>query len=540
MDRSFDSRLTSPSKLRRQLRTMMTQPEVTSSALGLEGDALGQNDEMREIAVQLSVIRKRHDEASEANALMRAQLQRMKLEIESLDTSKQLNETDSLSVQHKIDQLTLVLDSVKLKHEEEIAQKKIYEHMLDRMKLDLVSQQIKTNEVATHLKSARHTLDTQKEKTRRIKEAKFQSSQLLNEFREVTEYGRRKREESLLHVEKNLQMREDVALRREERKQRQADIAEAAASDDKDANEIRAKDSIWLHRLWYRRLKYRLEVEREGSRDIEGAYRQIRMLTGVDDIHQITQDFRSREQTYQDLLTAVNDSETKLDQLHQENTVARSRLKDLQLVEVGATGETADVVELRHKVAEQTKTCRAAELQLQDSVLIYNSVLDWARKIMRKLDPTDAAGGLRATEDSYKDHGPIDHVQGYDRPLSKSTLMLTDLPISLLDLFTKILAKTEELCSELGSDLGRTREEMEVLAGKKTDQLVVRATQGEISTAEFLAKNIRVRPLGDDSEGGDDEDMSQFSEKRRKIKRDLLEKEENVRRRRLMLEKKKE
>jgi hypothetical protein len=46
--------------------------------------------------------------------------------------------------------------------------------------------------------------------------------------------------------------------------------------------------------------------------------------------------------------------------------------------------------------------------------------------------------------------------------------------------------------------------------------------------------------LGDDSEGEDDEDMSQFSEKRRKIKRDLMEKEEQVRRRRLMLEKKKE
>lgn len=442
---------TSPALARKQLHLLMTQPELNSSNQ-TDVDISGQDEEIKEVATQLSLIRKRHDEAKETNAKKKAHLAHIKREIEGLDSFKNLTETDSLSVQHRIDQLSLVLDSVKLKHEEELQQKRVYEQMLDRMRADKLCLDTKAHQVNGHLRSARHAMETEKEKSRKMKETKFQSKMLLSEFKEITEFERRKRDERLMLMERNLKMRQDQAVRREERKQRQGEIAEAAASEDKDASEIRCKDTLMLHRLWYRMLKYKLDLEKEGSAEIERAFQQIKMVTGLNDINEITQSFVNREQTYQGLLASVAESEAKLDELKAESLVARDKLKELQLAEMGSRGLHSDVQELEQKIAVVSKENASAKEKLQNGVLIYDSVLGWTKKIMKKLeldpDELEVLGGMRVQESTYR----------------------------LADLFAKILGSTEVLCSHLAENIEDTRQEMEQLAAKRTDTLVVRVS----------------------------------------------------------------
>mmetsp|Transcript_7576 Transcript_7576/g.14174 ORF Transcript_7576/g.14174 Transcript_7576/m.14174 type:complete len:333 (-) Transcript_7576:2494-3492(-) len=327
---------------------------------------------------------------------------------------------------------------------------------------------------------------------------------MISEFKEITEFERRKRDEKLTQMEKNLKMRQDQALRREERKQRQAEIAEAAASEDKDASEIRCKDTLMLHRLWYRMLKYKLDIERESSAEIERAFQQIKMVTGLNDINEITQSFINRDQTYQGLLTSVSESEAKLDELKAESIAARDKLKELQLAEMGSRGLQGDVLELDQKITAVSKENNLAKEKLQNAVLIYDSVLGWTKKIMKKLDldpeELQVMGGMRVEESDYR----------------------------LADLFSKILTKTELLCTQLAANIDSTRHEMEQLASKQTDQLVE-----EISTPDFLAKNVRVRPIQEESEAGEEEDISQFYEKRRKMRKDMKEGDEAARRKKL-------
>jgi hypothetical protein len=487
---------------------MMTQPEPSVSSNGLEDQVGLEGEEVREVASQLGLIRKRHDEAKESNIKKKALLERIKSEIESLESFKETTETESLSVQHKFEQLTMTLESIKVKYDEELLQRRMYEQMLDRMKATKVALDVKANKVISHLKSARKVMETEKEKARRMKESKYQSQILLSEFKEVTDFEQRKRDERVAQLEKNLKMRQEAALRREERKVRQAEIAEAAASEQNEAVEVRCKDTLLLHRLWYRNLQYKLDSERDNSAEIVRAFQQIKMVTGLNDVREITDGFVNREQKYQMLLDAVAESELKLDELRLESLAARDRLKDLQLAEMGSRGLQSDVMTLEHKIGVVSKESLGVKERLQKSALVYDSVLGWTKKIMRKLElnpeELEVLGGMRINESPYR----------------------------LYDLFAKILSKTKELSGTLATEISHTRQEMEVLAGKHTDQIVVSTRQQEISTPEFVAKNVRVRPKEVQAvTEEEEEDISQLIEQRRQMKRDWKEKGEQARRR---------
>lgn len=455
MDIRLESSLsfTSPVLARKQLRLMMTQPEHSLSVQSPDQDMLNSNEEIREVSTQLSLIRKRHDEARKETALKKAEIEQMKLEIKNFDEQKQFTEADSFAVQHRIDQLTLVLDSVKLKHEEEIQQQKIYDHMLDRMKTDSLFMEIESNEAVTKMKGAKRTLQSEAEKARRIKEEKFQSKQLLSEFKEFLNFQKRKRDQHLQQLEKNVRMRQAVARRREEARHRQAEIAEEAAAEGENVSELQARDSLALHRLFYRLMKYKLDLEKEGSAEMERAYKEIRLATGLNDIVEMTNGFLNRQKTYQNLLTNVAESESKLDEILAKNAVTRQTLKNFQLSDQGGARDIhTDMQDLERKIAAAAKDKAASNDQLQNSALVYDSVLEWTKKIMRKLDlnPDDfeICGGLHIDESTHR----------------------------LSDLFTSLLSRTEEICDTLVTKLDSTKEEIEHFAAKETDQLVVRPT----------------------------------------------------------------
>jgi hypothetical protein len=478
------------------------------SSNGQEVQVSLEGEEVREVASQLALIRKRHDEAKESNIKKKALLERIKSDIESLESFKETTETESLSVQHKFEQLSMTLESVKVKYNDELQQKKMYQQMLDRMKATKVASELKANKVISHLNSARKVMETEKEKARQMKESKYQSQMLLSEFKEVTAFEQRKRDECIIQLEKNLKLRQQAALRREERKVRQAEIAEAAASEENDAEEVRCKDTLLLHRLWYRTLQYKLDYERHSSAEIVRAFQQIKMVTGLNDVKEITDGFVNRDQKYQALLDAVAESELTLDELKLENIAVRDRLKDLQLAEMGSRGLQSEAMALEHKIGVVSKESLGVKERLQKSALLYDSVLGWTKKITRKLElnseELEVLGGMRINESRYH----------------------------LFDLFTKIVSRTKELSGTLATEISHTRQEMEKLAGKHTDQLVVRTRQREISTPEFVARNVRVRPDAEEVRAvAEEEDISQLVQKRRQMRRDLKEKGEQARRR---------
>jgi hypothetical protein len=65
-----------------------------------------------------------------------------------------------------------------------------------------------------------------------------------------------------------------------DRVRRQSEIAEAAANENKDSNEIKLRENFYVQKIWSQFLKRKMEKEMKSSHLIENAFQRIRTATG--------------------------------------------------------------------------------------------------------------------------------------------------------------------------------------------------------------------------------------------------------------------
>lgn len=107
------------------------------------------------------------------------------------------------------------------------------------------------------------------------------------------------------------QMRID--LKREERVQRQLDIAEAAANEDRDRRETDLRERLMLNKLWVSFLTTKYERSTANSVYIVKAFNEIRLATGTYEIENIVEKFLTREQSFMQLRDMISDANEKCD-----------------------------------------------------------------------------------------------------------------------------------------------------------------------------------------------------------------------------------
>lgn len=353
----------------------------------ISDNILDQSDETSEVASQLTLIRKKHDKTKESNNKKRMYCEKLKLELEKANSSTVLTEMDAKSLQQKIDQLQFILENNRQKHEEEYLCKKSYIYMLDRMKKEKISMEIKANALQSSLKSSKHVLDAETHKFRKVRESQYQSRVMLQEIKHSLAYDQKRQNERLLQLEKNIKQRQELAFRREERQKRQAEISEAAANDDKDSQELKLRENLLLNRMWHIFLSKKYEEEKKKSADVEFAFQQIRLSTGLTDINDVVEKFLTREQTYTTLLNTVAEAENKLEVLKTQNTLAREQLKDNQFEEsTSARKIYAEINEMEQKLCESYKEYGIAKEKMQKYVSTYDTVLNWGEKLFHNLE----------------------------------------------------------------------------------------------------------------------------------------------------------
>lgn len=148
---------------------------------------------------------------------------------------------------------------------------------------------------------------------------------------------------------KSLDNKKAALERRIKRNDRQQQIREAAANENKDLNEQKMNENFLAQKFWSAFLKMKMQKEQAKSKELEDALQTIKSQTGLIDVQMIVQRFLTREATYSQLLQTVSENEEKLDCLRKENEEVTSKLAELQMhdaderdvIEEGA-GETAD------------------------------------------------------------------------------------------------------------------------------------------------------------------------------------------------------
>jgi hypothetical protein len=106
------------------------------------------------------------------------------------------------------------------------------------MKKDLISLQLRSNDLTESLRSKKGIYDDENKKLRLAREAKLQSKFRLDTLMKNIDHEQKKRQERIISLQLSIKNKEEALQRRMDRKKRQSEIAEAAANENKDQNEI--------------------------------------------------------------------------------------------------------------------------------------------------------------------------------------------------------------------------------------------------------------------------------------------------------------
>lgn len=140
------------------------------------------------------------------------------------------------------------------------------------------------------------------------------------------DHEQKKRQERIISLQTSIKNKEEALQKRMDRVRRQSEIAEAAANENKDTNEIKLRENFTVQKMWSMFYKKKMNNEMKKSSRVEDAFQNIRTATGSTDVQDIVQKFLTRESTYAQLLTAVTDNEKKFEIVRKANEQKRLTL----------------------------------------------------------------------------------------------------------------------------------------------------------------------------------------------------------------------
>lgn len=338
------------------------------------------------------------------------------------------------------------------KIDEETMNSRVYAHMIERIQKDLIAMEIKKKDLESMLRSKQIMYEEHKEVYRKSKEQSKQSKAIFDSLIVNVGSEQKDRKQRIVMLTKSIDNKQDNVKRRAERIQRQREIAEAAANENKDADEKHMRHNFMLNKLWNAFIRKKMEKEMKESAHIDDAFKAIKTATGVTDVQELVHKFLTREQTYSELLVAVADSESRIDKLRRENEILRARLNELKIgaEDVDGIPHESEEISSLTKEYDEIKREDASKREKYYNVEIVQDLIDnWARKVIVKID--EDVNDKQAQE--------MGIVEIFER------------------ISTIVMANLEEYEKEDEEDMGPSSNMM-----------------NDFLTDDFVQKNIRVRP----------------------------------------------
>jgi hypothetical protein len=461
---SISKRAVTPGTVSRGQRQTYLENEVYSNHESL---IIDEEEETREISEHLSIIRKKHDKIKEENLKKRKTLERLKKDHEMALEVSQTQGNELKYLKDLLENIQTQLEDTRNQQRTETKDSNTYLHILDRMKKDKIAMEIKANTIQVSLKTTKQVLNTETKNYRKVRETHFQSRLILRELQKSFISQKKIKDEKVQELERNLKSRQEAASRREYRQKKQAEIAEAAAKDDKDSHEVKLRESLLLNKMWQHYLNKKLEKEISQAVEIEKAFKKIKMATGLNDINDISEKYLTREQNYLTLISAVNESERKLEILKISNEKARETLQKMQLEDVDNKVYYNEIDKYDLKLINSMKEYSGIKEKLQNSTKIYNQIINWCGKIMSLLKITGK--------------NPDNEIDNKEK-------------LSLFDMFNEIYGRLEEIITPILEDKQEILKAVEKYEQKKTSEIIQ-----ELDVNEYKVNIIKI-----DAEDGED------------------------------------
>lgn len=279
--------------------------EPANNAAALQHD----QEEINEVSIQLSQIKKKHDEAKKQFTAKKGELEKIKKEIEQIELQEANAEPSMFKNKTRLQELGEFKKETEAKINEERMSKRTYMHMLERMKKDFIATKIKANDFEKNLVNKKSVIEIEEGKQRKTKEERLQSKNTFDKLMKNIEKEQEDRRSRILELQKCIANKEESVKRRIDRQKRNQEIAESAAneSQDQDANKMRSY--LYINKLWNNFMRIKMKEKMADNEDIDEAFKKIKTHTAVTDVQTMVRRFQQKEQTYTALLQTVSTSE---------------------------------------------------------------------------------------------------------------------------------------------------------------------------------------------------------------------------------------
>ena len=129
---------------------------------------------------------------------------------------------------------------------------------------------------------------------------------------------------------------------------------------------LHIKEALALHKLWHNVLTTTFEVKKAKFSRLEESFQRIKIITGIPEITLVVENFLTKEQTYEALMSTVNKKES-------ECSKYKKKINEMQtMVNNFSNKEISDAFSLDLMRAAQHEKMKENEELSQKSFIIKN------------------------------------------------------------------------------------------------------------------------------------------------------------------------
>ena len=311
----------------------------------------------------------------------------MKKQINKLqDTTVTCNE-DQSTISARMMSLQNRLETLRYQLEDEQKGNKTYEHMLARMKSEATGLVVQSSSLHDNLGTFKGHLDNYLQKSRKNKEENAQSMKVLRTLKDELKIESKNKEDLIKRLESTANSKKEATVRRQQRIKKQGEIAEIAANENKNAEEIALKQEITLHRLYYLFLKFKQDKILKESEETEEAFRSIRVATGIFDVQTITEGFLRKTEVIAQLNNNITELRKNLNVLKKKDEKVRYELNNLLLMsKESASPYLRQITELHTSIEHEKKMLDLSESENEVIRAMLSQTKHMAKKFCKAMD----------------------------------------------------------------------------------------------------------------------------------------------------------
>ena len=380
--------------MRKELSSMLLSTKFNQSQNrdAFDFSALDNDEEIREITLQLVMIRKAYDYVVNQNSQKREQIDLMRKQISKLESTTETCTEDQSSISSRIKQLSRELTAYRSRLEKETQDNKVLEHVLTRTKSNVIELELKSTHLHTSLSTLRSHLNEYESRSRKNKEQHVKSQRLLKSVSESLKVEQRNKEDLIRRLEKAAEHKKQASERRQVRIVRQAEIAEVAANQNRNAEEIALKEQIYLYKILWMYLNYKQEKAFRDSEDAEEAFKRIRVATGLSNIQTVLEGFLKRDELSEELQRSISEQDKQLTLLKKSSERVRGELNSILLISKESSSPYyLQLKDLNEKIEFERKSYEKIIQASQVYEHLNADLEDILKKIRSNLAPSPSA-----------------------------------------------------------------------------------------------------------------------------------------------------